>query len=135
MAAVAAHRQRAAGLVSGSFVSAASHTSGTLTVMSGGQTVATIDLVGHYTTSNFQLRAGSGEIVRRRRDQLRSERASIHRPNFRDVHGAGRVLGASERRLRGEGDVRPSHVVLPRQVDIADIEAPAVRDCRVDADV
>ena len=37
-------------------------TSGVLTVTSGGTTVATIDMVGPYVTSNFTLTAGSGGI-------------------------------------------------------------------------
>ena len=51
------------GTVSASYSSAVSHTSGTLTVMSGGSggtAVASLTLIGNYTTSNFQVSAGSG---------------------------------------------------------------------------
>lgn len=49
--------------VSASFKSAPSHTSGVLTVTSGGTTVAQINLVGHYITSNFHIIADSNGHV------------------------------------------------------------------------
>jgi trimeric autotransporter adhesin len=49
--------------ISASYVSAASHTSGTLFVSSGGTQVAAIEMIGSYATSNFVITAGSGGTV------------------------------------------------------------------------
>ena len=49
--------------ISLSYVSAASHTSGTLFVSSGGAVVAQINMIGAYTSANFSTRAdGSGNV-------------------------------------------------------------------------
>ena len=53
----------AAGQIHLSYVSAASHTSGTLRVTSGGTQVAAINLVGAYTSANFSAKAdGNGNV-------------------------------------------------------------------------
>jgi hypothetical protein len=49
--------------VSANFVSAASHTSGALMVSSGGQLVASIDLIGVYSAGNFTMTSGAGGTV------------------------------------------------------------------------
>ena len=45
------------------YVSAASHTSGALMVSSGGQLVASIDLIGVYSAGNFTVISGAGGTV------------------------------------------------------------------------
>jgi hypothetical protein len=45
------------------YVSAASHTSGALMVSSGGQLVASIDLIGVYSAGNFTVTSGAGGTV------------------------------------------------------------------------
>ncbi len=52
-----------ASVISLSYASAASHTSGTLTVSSGGTVVAKIDLIGTYSSGNFQIGSGAGGTV------------------------------------------------------------------------
>ena len=67
----AAHKQfidlvsvtSAANTISLSYVSAASHTSGTLFVSSGGFQVAAIAMVGHYSAGNFHITSGAGGTV------------------------------------------------------------------------
>jgi hypothetical protein len=46
-----------------SYVSAASHTSGTLFVSSGGTVVAAINMIGAYTSANFSTKADSNGNV------------------------------------------------------------------------
>jgi hypothetical protein len=46
-----------------SYVSAPSHTSGTLFVSSGGLQVAAITMVGHYSAGNFHITSGAGGTV------------------------------------------------------------------------
>jgi hypothetical protein len=53
----------AANTISLSYVSAASHTSGTLFVSSGGVQVAAITMIGQYSAGNFHITAGSGGKV------------------------------------------------------------------------
>jgi hypothetical protein len=53
----------ASNTISMSYVSAASHTSGTLFVSSGGNIVAEINMVGAYTSANFSAKAdGNGKV-------------------------------------------------------------------------
>jgi hypothetical protein len=49
--------------ISLSYASAASHTSGTLFVSSGGVQVAAITMVGHYSAGNFVITSGAGGTV------------------------------------------------------------------------
>jgi hypothetical protein len=49
--------------ISLSYVSAASHTSGTLFVSSGGVQVAAIAMVGHYSSGNFHITSGADGTV------------------------------------------------------------------------
>jgi hypothetical protein len=53
----------AANTISLSYVSAASHTSGTLFVSSGGTMVAAIKMVGSYSVGNFHITSGAGGTV------------------------------------------------------------------------
>jgi hypothetical protein len=50
--------------VSVSFASAASHTSGALMVSSGGQLVASVNLIGVYSTGDFRVSSGVGGTVK-----------------------------------------------------------------------
>jgi hypothetical protein len=53
----------AANTISLSYVSAASHTSGTLFVSSGGFQIAAITMVGHYSAGNFHITSGANGTV------------------------------------------------------------------------
>ena len=72
--------------VSFSYASGAGNTSGTLTVSSGGTVVATIDLVGTYSSGNFHIKSGAGNTV---------EITDPAVPNGGEVHSANIALFGS----------------------------------------
>ena len=90
----------AANTISLSYVSAASHTSGTLFVSSGGAVVAAINMVGAYTSANFSARAdGHGNVrssIRQSPTAAASTRAGRHLPAARHRSAGHRLRRADD---------------------------------------